>query len=100
MIYEVENNNLAVDHSRISVVDFNAEWCGPCKALHPILEEIANEHPEIDVYFVDVDMNEELAAQYNIRSIPTLVYHREDGNSARTSGIVSKAQILENLGLN
>lgn len=99
MIYEVTNNNLSVDNSRISIVDFNADWCGPCRAIHPILEEIVKEHPEVDVYFVDVDANEELTNEFNIRSIPTLMYYPADGSSSMTIGNVTKAKILEKLGL-
>lgn len=60
------------------IVDFNATWCGPCKMLAPILEKISEEHPEIKILGVDCDINGQLAAKYNIMSIPALILF-EDG---------------------
>jgi len=62
------------------LVDFNATWCGPCKMLAPILEKISNEHPEIKILGVDCDINGQLAARYNIMSIPALILF-EDGKA-------------------
>ena len=55
------------------LVDFFATWCGPCKMLSPVLEEVANENPNINVLKIDVDEVGELAARYGIQSIPTLM---------------------------
>lgn len=58
-----------------AVVDFYAKWCGPCKALAPILEEVSNEYEgKVDIYKVDVDEEEELSAAFGIRTIPTLLF--------------------------
>ena len=58
-----------------AVVDFYAQWCGPCKALSPILEEVSNEYEgKVDIYKVDVDEEEELSAAFGIRTIPTLLF--------------------------
>ena len=62
----------------ITLVDFWATWCGPCRVLGPILEQLAAAHPEVQVVKVDVDQNQRSAAQYQIMSIPT-VYVFKDG---------------------
>ena len=69
---EVLKSNLPV------IVDFWAEWCGPCKMLTPILEELSNEMKnEINVVKVNLDDNQDLAMKYSIRSIPTLLLFKE-----------------------
>ena len=55
------------------LVDFFATWCGPCKAMSPIIEKVAELHPEINVYKVDTDENPESATEYGVMSIPTLI---------------------------
>ena len=63
------------------IVDFTADWCPYCKKLAPIVEEIANEHAdEIDVYFVDIDAQEDIANQYDVMTIPT-IYVFQDGEA-------------------
>lgn len=59
------------------IVDFYATWCGPCSMLAPILEKIANEHPEVKVLKVDTDQNQKLAANFDVYSIPTLLYYQD-----------------------
>lgn len=66
------------------LVDFFATWCGPCTMLSPLVEKMAQEHNEIKVIKVDVDQAEEIAAAFNVYSIPTLVYF-EDGKEVRQS---------------
>lgn len=55
------------------LVDFYADWCGPCKMLAPVIAELAEEHPEVHFFKVNIDENAELAAQYGVMSIPTVV---------------------------
>ena len=79
MIKEIENTkefDEEIKEGRV-LVDFYAIWCGPCKMLAPIVDSIAEEHPEIKVLRVDVDQNEELSMRYNIVSIPTLIYFKD-----------------------
>lgn len=75
------------------LIDFWASWCGPCKMLAPVIEEIANEHPEIKVGKVNVDDEPALADKYMVSSIPLLVLIK-DGKVVNTSlGYKQKAQI-------
>lgn len=76
------------------LVDFWAEWCGPCKMLSPVVHQIADENPAIKVGTVNVDEEPELAQQFRVMSIPTLISFRE-GKIANTSvGVISKEEIL------
>ena len=77
------------------IVDFWAEWCGPCKMLTPILEELSNEMKnEINVVKVNLDENQDLAMKYSIRSIPTLLLFKE-GNLIDTKvGLLPKNEIV------
>ncbi len=80
------------------LVDFWAEWCGPCKMLAPVLEEIAAEQNSgVKVTKVNVDDHPALAARFGIRSIPTLLYFADGGLRNQTVGVVSKKTILSNL---
>ncbi len=76
------------------LVDFWASWCGPCKMLSPVVDEIAEEHPEIKVCKVNVDDEGEIAEAYGIMSIPTLIVFRNGEAVNRKSGVMPKAAIL------
>ncbi|WP_407965522.1 thioredoxin [Bartonella sp. C271] len=78
------------------VVDFWAEWCGPCKSIAPILDEIATEmQSQIKVAKINIDENPELATQYGIRSIPTLLMFKNGKVSSNKVGAASKGHIVE-----
>src|SRR6266516_693302 len=80
------------------LVDFWAEWCGPCKMLAPVLDQIAAEQAgHVKVTKANVDENPALAARYNIQSIPTLLYFADGQLRHQTVGTVSKKQILDEL---
>ena len=78
------------------LVDFWAEWCGPCKMIAPILDEIAKEYGEkLKICKIDVDSNPDIAPKFGIRGIPTLIMFK-DGNAESTKvGAVSKSQLIE-----
>lgn len=75
------------------LVDFYADWCGPCQRLSPILEQVAAELPDARVVKVNVDQNPELAAHYNISSIPAMMVFKNGRVVDQTVGLVGKAQI-------
>ena len=76
------------------LVDFWAEWCGPCKMIAPVLEEVAVSHAgKIKIAKVDIDDNREVAAKYGIRGIPTLLLFKNGELAAQKVGALSKAQL-------
>ena len=77
------------------LVDFFAAWCGPCKMIAPILEEIAAEREDIKVCKINVDEETELAAQFQVMSIPTLVVFKDGQVVNKSLGAKPKAQILD-----
>ena len=79
------------------VVDFWAEWCGPCKMIAPILGEIAVEQPGITVAKLNVDENPEIAMRFNVMSIPTLLVFQKGEVAKRLVGAKGKGQLLQEL---
>ena len=80
------------------LVDFWAEWCGPCKMVAPILDEIAGEQAgKLKVGKVNIDENLELARRYNVMSIPTLILFKEGNEEHRIVGAKGKAQLLQEI---
>ena len=80
------------------LLDFWASWCGPCKMLSPIVEEIAEEYSDVTLGKVNVDEQMELAIQFGIVSIPTLMVYRDGKEVAKSIGYCSKADVLKLLG--
>lgn len=91
-----QNFDHTIDHG-VTLVDFWATWCGPCRMVGPLVEEIAAEHPEIKVGKINVDEQPELAAQFQIMSIPTLLVFRDGKLVNQMVGARPKAQILSML---
>ena len=77
------------------LVDFYADWCGPCKMLSPVVDSVANENEDIKVVKVNVDDAQDLAIKYQVMSIPTLVVIKNGQEINRSVGVVSKSEIEE-----
>ena len=77
------------------LVDFWAAWCGPCRMLSPVIEELAAEEPAIKFCKVNVDDEPGLAAQFGVSSIPTLIFSKNGALTGRTVGFRPKAELLE-----
>lgn len=75
------------------LVDFYADWCGPCKMLSPIVDEVAKEISEVKVVKVNVDEAQNIAMQYQVMSIPTLVVIKEGKEIKRSVGLIDKSEI-------
>ena len=91
-----ENFESEVLKSDIPVlVDFWAPWCGPCQMLGPIVEDVAEENTDIKVCMINIDENPDLAIQFKIMSIPTLVVFKNGEVYKKSVGVISKSEILE-----
>lgn len=96
-VIHVTSENYArevLESDKTVLLDFFAVWCGPCKMIAPILEEIAEEREDVKVCKIDVDQAMDIAAQFRVVSIPTLVVLREGKVIAQSVGAMPKAEIL------
>jgi len=90
----------AIKSENLTIVDFWAVWCGPCRVLKPLLHKIAGEHPEIQLLTVDVDVNWDLAAQYDINSIPAVFMFKNGEIVDSFVGVMPENEILEKIEAN
>lgn len=94
-----DNFNKEVLESKIKVlVDFNASWCGPCKMLKPILDEVASNNDSVKIVSINIDDEDELAEKYNVSSIPCLVLFDKGNEVKRNIGLISKDDIESLIG--
>ena len=83
----MEKFNDIIKSEKLTLVDFFATWCGPCKMMHPVLEQLKGEMGDgIRIIKIDVDNNEEISSQYNIQSVPTLMLFKNGDVVWRESG--------------
>lgn len=84
---------------RPAIIDFYATWCGPCKSLSPVLDELASEYEgKVYIYKVDVDAESELASVFGIRSVPSLVFVPLDAQPSMLSGALPKDSLKKIIG--
>ena len=96
-VIKVNQNNFdeILAGKKPALLDFYADWCGPCRMVAPVIEEIAREHPEYVVGKINVDESPELAQRYGVFSIPTLAVVKEGRIAGRMTGAKPKEKILE-----
>lgn len=96
-VVKVDKNNLENDVMKSNkkvLLDFYADWCGPCRILSPIVEQIAMEHPEYKICKVNVDEQPEIASAFHVMSIPSLFVVENGKVISQATGAKPKAQIL------
>ncbi len=95
MLKKLDSNNFANEISEgTTLVDFYADWCGPCQLIAPIVEEIANERTDITVGKVNVDNDADIAIKYGVSSIPTLIVFKDGKATSKVVGYRQKEDIL------
>ena len=90
-----DNLDTLITGGKTTIIDFWAEWCGPCRALGPILDKLAEENPSIQVIKVNVDENIELSMKYSIRSIPAVFIYKNGEQVDKFVGVKSKEDIAK-----
>lgn len=96
---EKESFSQLIASPGLVLVDFYASWCGPCKQMHPVLEELKRQLGDrIRIAKIDVDAHELLAGAYHILSVPTLILFKDGQMQWRTSGALTLAQLKERIG--
>jgi len=95
------NFNNIINGDQPVLVDFYADWCGPCKMQAPILKEVSSEiGGKARIIKIDVDKNQPIAQQYQVRSIPTLILFKKGRLLWRQSGVATKQQLIDLINLN
>lgn len=96
MIIDLNNEDFNTEiNNGLVLVDFYATWCGPCKMMHPIIEEISNNYPDLKIIKVDVDKHEDLARNYAVMSIPTIILFKDGKIVNKNVGFISSDALKE-----
>ena len=95
-VADISNGSFRFLGDKPALIDFYAEWCGPCRMLSPVLENLSDEYAgKVDFYKVNVDEENELASHFGIRSIPTLIFINKNGQTQRSQGAMGKYQLKQ-----
>jgi len=86
----VENKDWKFEGDKPSIIDFYADWCAPCKQIAPILEELAEENSDINIYKVNTEEQQELASVFGIQSIPSILFIPKEGEPQMATGALPK----------
>ena len=100
-IVELTNDNFArevIQSEKTVLVDFWAPWCGPCRMLAPIINEVAQELPNVKVCKLNIDSASQIAQKYNVMSIPTLIVFKNGTPVQSSLGLISKEQVIGLIG--
>ncbi|MBO0323694.1 thioredoxin [Muricauda sp. CAU 1633] len=90
------NFNALIDADQLVLIDFSAEWCGPCKMLAPILKQVKDELGDsVKIVKIDVDKNQSLASKYQVRGVPTMLLFKKGEQLWRQSGVLQKSEIVQ-----
>lgn len=98
MVIKISDENFETEvlkSEKTVLIDFYADWCGPCKMLSPIVEKVASENDNVKVVKINVDDEQDLAIEYGVMSIPTLVVIKDGQEVNRVVGLVSKSEVEE-----
>lgn len=94
-IYSEDFTPMVIKAPKVVLVDFFADWCGPCKMLAPVLDELSTSNPEIDFFKINVDENQDIANAFEISSIPCLILFKDGEEVDRAVGFRNKQQLQE-----
>lgn len=100
-VIEVNEKNFeeeVIKSEKKVLVDFNADWCGPCRMLRPIIDEVSESNDSVKIVSINIDNSEELALKYNVSSIPCLVLFNKGKEVKRSIGLISKDEIESIIG--
>ena len=98
MAKEYTDNSFDINNTKVlTVLDFWAEWCAPCRALSPVIEQLTKEFPNVDIAKVNVDLNPSLSSQFGITSIPTLVFIKNGEVVDKQLGAQTKTKLADRI---
>jgi thioredoxin 1 len=98
LITETDFQKEVLESEQLVVVDFFAKWCGPCKAIAPILDELATEFTgKAKIFKIDIDESRAIAVKYGVRSIPTLIFFKDGEIEDKVVGSLPKAELHEKI---
>ena len=95
---QADFDNAVLNAKGTVLVDFFATWCGPCKMLAPVLEKVADKHPDVKIVKVDVDQSSDLASKYGVMGVPTMIVFKDGQIANKAVGYKNEAGVEAMLG--